>query len=150
MTKATTRSYSTVPNTAHTHPPTHTRHTSTALSHSHYLIPLSLPLCPPHPAAIQLYGALIVGQAILVYTLRSQLFTQRGQSSPFSRQLRQGVCLAYTVVFGLSFCFVVKAQVVGVMNMAASVNSLLFLGLAAAYGILLFRSTSGAPKRMAL
>jgi len=100
--------------------------------------------------AIQLYGALIFGQSILVYTFRSQLFTPRGQPSPFSRQLRQGVCLAYTVVFALSFCFVIKAQIVGVMNFAANLNSLMFLGLAASYGVLLFRSTSGAPKRLAL
>jgi len=101
--------------------------------------------------AIQLYGALIFGQSILVYTFRSQLFTPRGgQPSAFTRQLRQGVCLAYTIVFALSFCFVVKAQIMGVMNVAANVNSVLFLGLAGAYGVLLFRSTSGAPKRLAL
>jgi hypothetical protein len=101
-------------------------------------------------AVIQLYGALLVGQAVLVYALRSHLFTQRGQSAPFSKQLRLGVCVAYTAVFSLSFVFVVKAQIQGVMNLSASVNSLLFLAMACAYGLLAFRSTSAAPKRFAI
>ena len=87
---------------------------------------------------------------MLVYTLRSHMFSQRGKSTPFSQQLRQRVCLAYTIVFTLSFAFVTKAQIMGVMNFAASLNSLLFISLASAYGMLFFRSTSQAPKRVAL
>ena len=99
---------------------------------------------------IQIYGALLCGQAILVYTLRPHLFTARGHPSPQSKQLRLGHCLAYTVVFTLSFLFVLRAQVLGVMNLKASVHTLLFLAMAAAYALLGFRSSDTAPRRIAL
>ena len=99
---------------------------------------------------IQIYGALLIGQGILVYTLRSHLFTASGHAAPLSRHLRVGVSTAYTVVFALSFAFVVRAQIMGVMNLAATSNSLLFLSMAAAYGLLAFRSSSSAPRRIAL
>ena len=110
-------------------------------SHASTINPVS---SVPTLAAIQLYGSLIVGQSILVYTLRNQLFTPRNKPS---RDLRQGVCLAYCVVFALSTALVLKAQLAGVMNVAASVNSVLFVSLAGAYGLLFFRGMSGAPSK---
>jgi hypothetical protein len=113
---------------------------------------------PPAPSllvsavrvVIQLYGALLVGQAALVFSLRSHLFSRQGQPAASSRHLRLDVCAAHATVFSLSFALVLRAQLLGVMNLAASVNSLLFLSMAAAYALLALRSTDRLPKRLKL
>lgn len=101
-------------------------------------------------AAIQLYGSLIFGQAVLVYTFRNHLNSLRSKSSPFARDFRQGVCLAYSIVFVLSFLLVIKAHVFGVMNLAAHLNSVLFIGLASAYATLFVRGLGTSTKHTGL
>ena len=86
-----------------------------------------------------------------MYTLRRHLSSLgSSKSSPLAVNLRQGVTLAYAVVFALSFAFVVKAHAMGVMNVAAHANSALFIALAASYGTLFIRGTSARPKHTAL
>ena len=79
-------------------------------------------------------------------SLRAHLLSRPGQSAASSRQLRLGVCAAYALVFSLSFALVLRAQVAGVMNLAASVNSLLFLSMAAAYALLALRCTDSLQR----
>jgi hypothetical protein len=99
---------------------------------------------------IQLYGSLLVGQSVLVYYIRSHLFTPHGTAQPYAKRLRFGVCLTYTIVFSLSFILTIKAIIQSVFSISAIMHAMLFLSMAAAYAFLTIRSSQVAPKRLAL
>jgi hypothetical protein len=99
---------------------------------------------------VQLYGILLAGQSAIVYSLSQYLFTFSGKTSPYTHNLCKNVLMIFSIIFLVSFVFMMKGQIQGQFNLLAIIHSMIFLSFGMAYGFFAGRSLLKVTKRTRL